>query len=180
MASRFATDRTRRFEPTGLNNGATPALMRFEPELNRKSRMKRLAPLLTIFSLAASGVWADECQAEFALTKGTGYFTSLKLFNFGQHFELQADTPSQAPAEQFVAEIDGAPLDVHVSFGLDDLLVVVASDPGGVEASPELLDQLSKGSSFALSANSGGKAQRSEFSLAGSAASIRRLKAGCR
>lgn len=154
--------------------------MRFETELNRKSRMKRLALLLTVFSFAASAARAEECQAAFPLESGTGYFTGLKLFNFGQHFELQADTPSQAPADQFVAEIDGAPVKVEVSFGLDDLLVVVASDPGGIQASPELLDQLAKGSSFSLSANSEGKAQRSEFSLAGSAASIRRLKAGCK
>ena len=119
-------------------------------------------------------------MAEFALVKGTGEFTALKLFQFGSHFELQANTPAQGPLDTFAAALDGTPADLHFSLGLDDLLVVISTHKSDLEVSPEFLGKLAKGKTITVTANASGKAASSEFSLKGSAAAIKRLQANCK
>lgn len=121
-----------------------------------------------------------ECMAEFPLVKGTGEFTALKLFNFGSHFELQADTPAQAPLDSFAAKLDGAPAELNFSMGLDDLLVVMSTHQSDLQVSPDFLGKLAKGNRFTVTANAAGKAASGEFSLKGSASAIKRLQAGCK
>ena len=144
--------------------------------------MKRLVTALLVLhsTTAVSFAQEGECKATFALVKGTGQFTTLNLFNFGQHYELQADTPAQMPLETIALAIDGAPVTIHPSMGLDDLLVGFSTKPGELQVSEELLALLSAGSTVTVTADAGGVAARSEFSLKGSAAAIRRVKAGCK
>jgi hypothetical protein len=144
--------------------------------------VKRLAcAVLLILSLPATAFAQEaECKASFALVKGTGQFTALTLFNFGQHFELQADTPAQQPLDKIILAIDGEPVTVHPSMGLDDMLVGFSTDPAELQVSDEVLDRLSAGSNVTVTADTGGVAARSEFSLKGSAAAIRRVKGGCK
>ena len=144
--------------------------------------MKRLAfVLLLSLSLPASAfAQADDCKASFALVEGTGQFTALTLFNFGQHFELQAVTPAQGPLDQIALAIDGEAAKVYPQMGLDDMLVGFSTDPAELQVSDELLARLSAGSNVTVTANAGGVAARSAFSLKGSATSIRRLQSGCK
>jgi hypothetical protein len=144
--------------------------------------MKRLATtLFLLVSVPAAGLAQEsECKASFALVKGTGQFTALNLFNFGQHYELQADTPAQMPLEKISLAIDGEPVDIHPSMGLDDMLVGFSTDPAELQVSDELLARLSAGSTVTVTADAGGAAARGEFSLKGSAAAIRRVKGGCK
>ena len=143
-------------------------------------RPKHLAFALLLFAAGPAFAQTDDCKASFALTKGTGQFTALTLFNFGQHFELQADTPAQGPLDQIALAIDAEAAEVYPQMGLDDLLVVFSTDPGELQVSDELLARLSAGSNVTVTADAGGVAARSEFSLKDSAAAIRRLQSGCK
>ena len=136
--------------------------------------------LLLLTMSAASFAQEGECKATFALVKGTGQFTALNLFNFGQHYELQADTPAQMPLEKIALAIDGEPVAIHSSMGLDDMLVGFSTDPAELQVSDELLARLSAGSTVTVTAETGGFAASGEFSLKGSAAAIRRVKGGCK
>lgn len=144
--------------------------------------MKRFALMMLLsLSLPASAfAQAGDCKASFALVEGTGQFTALTLFNFGQHFELQADTPAQGPLDQIALAIDGEAAEVYPQMGLDDLLVGFSTDQGELQVSDELLARLSAGSQVTVTANAGGVAARSAFSLKGSATAIRRLQSGCK
>lgn len=93
---------------------------------------------------------------------------------------MQADTPAQAPLDQIALAIDSEAATVYPQMGLDDLLVVFSTDPGDLQVSDDLLARLSAGSSVKVTANAGGVAASSEFSLKDSAAAIRRLQSGCK
>ena len=144
--------------------------------------MRRFACALLLIHFLPTAAVAQEndCRASFALVEGTGQFTALTLFNFGQHFELQADTPAQGPLDKIELAIDGEPVTIHPSMGLDDLLVGFSTDPAELQVSDALLARLSAGSRVTVSADAGGVAARSDFSLKGSAAAIRRVKGGCK
>lgn len=143
-------------------------------------QLKHLACVLALFAATPAFAQEDDCRASFALVNGTGQFTALTLYNFGQHYELQADTPAQAPLEQIEMAIDGEAVTVYPQMGLDDLLVVFTTDPVELQVSDEMLARLSAGSNVTVTANAGGVAAKSEFSLKGSAAAIRRLQSGCK
>lgn len=144
--------------------------------------LKRFAGALLSVMLLPASAFAQEnsCKASFALIKGTGQFTALTLLNFGQHLELQADTPAQAPLDQIELAIDGEPAEVYPQMGLDDLLVGFSTDQGELQVSDALLARMSAGSTVTVTAIAGGLAAKSEFSLKGSAAAIRRLQTGCK
>ena len=123
----------------------------------------------------------DDCKTSFPLQTGTGEITALTLFNFGKHLELQADTPKQEPLQDVVLNIDGKPAEVYPSLGLDDLLVGLSTDAEQLEVSDALLSALAKGKQATLTARTPeGKPAEAVFSLDGSAASVSRVKTGCK
>ncbi len=138
-----------------------------------------LAGLAVLAGVSASFA-QDECKAQSPLENGARDFTGLTLFRFDGHYELQADTPRQGAMDGFAASIDGSPVDLHFSPGLDDLVVVISTHPADLDISPAMLDQLARGSRFELSANAEGRAAQGRFSLKGSAAAVRRLRTNCK
>jgi hypothetical protein len=129
--------------------------------------------------VGSSAAAAAECGARFKAALPDNGVPAMSIFNFGEHWELQFDTPSQQFPENVRLAIDGAAQPVFVSGGLDDLLFVVSSEEAALNLSEEFLASFGAGSELTVSGTLGGKAFQTSFALKGSAAAVKRLRGGC-
>ena len=137
------------------------------------------ATLVTV--TGAARTQEDECKISFPLQTSTGEITALTLFNFGQHLELQAETPGQQPLQDLTLSIDGKPADIFPSPGLDDMLVGFSTDEQQLEVSDVLLSALSEGKEARVQASTlDGKPANATFKLTSSVVTVSDVKAGCK
>ena len=135
---------------------------------------------LVTFS-GASFAQEDECKMSFPLLTSTGEITALTLFNFGEHLELQAETPEQQPLQNVTLSIDGKPADIYPSAGLDDTLVGFSTDEQELEVSDALLLVLTEGKEAKVTASTlEGKPVDAKFKLTSFVVTVSYVKAGCK
>jgi opacity protein-like surface antigen len=142
--------------------------------------MKKILATLAVLIAATASAAAADCVAKFKASAPDNGVPSMSLFNFGEHWELQFDTPSQQFPETVTLAIDGAPQQVFISGGLDDLLFVASSEEAALNLSEDFLAGFAAGSELTASGKLGGKAFTTTFALKGSAAAVKRLKGGCK
>ncbi len=141
--------------------------------------MKKLLATLAVLIVSTATATAD-CVARFEAAAPGSVIPAMSLFNFGEHWELQFDTPSQQFPETVTLAIDGARQQAFMSGGLDDLLFVASSEEAALNLSAEFLASFAAGSELTVTGTLGGKAFTTTFALQGSAAAVKRLKDGCK
>jgi hypothetical protein len=142
--------------------------------------MIRPAIVAIAIALPAAPAAAEECAASFKPASTTGAMTAMTIYNFGEHWELQIDTPKQGALADVVVSIDGAAQPVFISGGLDDLLFVISTEESALQLSKAFRDAFAKGSKLTIAARDGGKPEMAAFPLKGSGAAVKRLDHGCK
>ncbi len=75
-------------------------------------------------SLVAAPALARECQAVVPPTQSNDILAELAFYDFGEHMELQVNTPTQPSGLNFEVQIDGEDRpDILLTPGLDDILL---------------------------------------------------------
>jgi hypothetical protein len=131
-------------------------------------------------ALSVTPAFAKECSAVFVPTETTGLVTRMSLFNFGDHWELQFDTPSQLPLLDIKMGLDGVEKKIFISGGLDDLLFNVSSTGKSLDVSKQLLRAIAKSKELTIQGRSLGKPENALFNLENIAEEVKRLTAGCK
>ena len=79
---------------------------------------------LAAASLAAAPALAQECQALVPPVQSNDILAELAFYDFGEHMELQVNTPTQPSGLDFAVQIDGEDRpDILLVPGLDDILL---------------------------------------------------------
>lgn len=129
--------------------------------------------------IASTAMANADCGATFKAVAPDNGVASMSIFNFGEHWELQFDTPSAEFPDNVALTIDGDTQKVFISGGLDDMLFVASSAEAALNLSEDFLASFGNGSELTVTGTLGGKAFNSSFALQGSAAAVKRLKGGC-
>ncbi len=138
---------------------------------------KAIATLVLL--IASTATASAECGATFKAAQPDNGVPSMSIFNFGEHWELQFDTPSQQFPENVALAIDGNTQPVFISGGLDDLLFVASSEEAALNLSEDFLASFATGNALTVSGTLGGQSFKASFTLKGSAAAVKRLRGGC-
>jgi len=82
-------------------------------------------------SLVVAPALAQECQAVVPPTQSNDILAELAFYDFGEHMELQVNTPTQPSGLNFEVQIDGEDRpDILLIPGLDDILLSVTPANG--------------------------------------------------
>lgn len=82
------------------------------------------ALVIVAMSIAAAPTLAQDCTALVPPSQSNGILAELAFYDFGDHMELQVNTPTQPLGLSFEVQIDGEDRpDIALVPGLDDILL---------------------------------------------------------
>ena len=108
-------------------------------------------------SLVAAPALAQECQALVQPVQSNDILAELAFYDFGEHMELQVNTPTQPSGLNFEVQIDGEDLpDILLIPGLDDFLLSVTPANGDLAIDLAVLSTIVDGKNLQITGYRGG------------------------
>jgi hypothetical protein len=116
------------------------------------------APAMAIVAMAlVSPSLAEECQAFAPPTQSNGILAELAFYDFGEHMELQVNTPTQPSGLAFEVQIDGEDRpDIVLMPGLDDVLLSFTPISGEMAIDLSFLSTIVAGTTLQITGYRGG------------------------
>lgn len=112
---------------------------------------KRIGLTLALLGASSLASVAEECSISINPDRNRGVLGNMTFYNFGQHFELQIETPSQPEGVEFRVALDGEETpDVLVYPGMDDLVLSLAPHNGDIAIDLAFVTGVLKGSELTV------------------------------
>lgn len=125
-------------------------------------------------SLVVAPALAQECQAVVPPTQSNDILAELAFYDFGEHMELQVNTPTQPPGLNFEVQIDGEDRpDILLIPGLDDILLSFTPANGDLAIDLAFLSTIVDGTTLQITGYRGGSIEAlASYDIAALAAAL--------
>lgn len=112
---------------------------------------RRIGLALALLGASTVASVAEECSISIKPDRDRGVLSNMTFYNFGQHFELQIETPSQPEGVEFRVALDGQETpDVAIYPGMDDLALSLAPYNGDIAIDLAFVTGVLKGSELTV------------------------------